>query len=147
MYGDFRDRPARREGLGMWDIAAAVCIGVLAANAITWGVAELRVRWELHQMAQATREAVRRIESEAAGAAAAQREALQADRRRRAAQEHAEDAARRAVLAEKERKAAAWAKFYRPSKGCVESTVSVECANEHVRAKSEFERRYGAGEL
>jgi len=147
MNGDFRDRPARRDGLGMWDVAAAVCIGVLGANAITWGVAELRLRWELQQVAEASRQAVRRIEAEAARAAAAQRDAVQADRRRRAVEQHADDAARRAVLAEKERKAAAWAKFYRPSKACVESTVSVDCANEHVRAKTEFERRYEAGEL
>lgn len=158
MHGDFRDRPLRSAGLGMWDIAAAVCIGVLAANAITWGVVELRLRWELHQAGEAAqrvverlkeegRRSAERVEAEARRRAVAVEEAAERDRRTLAAQQHAEDAAKRAALAEQERRARAWSKFYRPSKGCAESTVSVVCANEHIRAQREFARRYAAGEL
>jgi restriction system protein len=43
-------------------------------------------------------------------------------------------------------KEAAWAAFYKPSEECLNS-VSVECGNEYIRARREFERRYENGEL
>jgi hypothetical protein len=43
-------------------------------------------------------------------------------------------------------KEAAWAAFYKPSEECLNS-VSVECGNEYIRARREFERRYAQGEF
>jgi restriction system protein len=43
-------------------------------------------------------------------------------------------------------KEAAWAAFYKPSEKCLDS-VSVECGNEYIRVRREFERRYADGEM
>lgn len=43
-------------------------------------------------------------------------------------------------------KEAAWNAFYKPSPECLK-TVSVECGNEYLRARKEFERKYEAGKL
>lgn len=75
-------------------------------------------------------EAVRRAKVEAAKQAAIDREAIERNRTR---------------IAELE-KAQAWAAYWSPSAECL-ATASVECGNQHIRAKREFERRYAAGEL
>lgn len=51
-----------------------------------------------------------------------------------------------AVAAAERRKALAWDAFWKPTVECVTAT-SIECGNQHIRAKREFERRYAAGEL
>jgi hypothetical protein len=51
-----------------------------------------------------------------------------------------------ALRAGEDPKEAAWSAFYKPSPECLK-TVSVECGNEYMRARKEFERRYEAGEL
>lgn len=57
-----------------------------------------------------------------------------------------EEAARRAEAAEAERKEQAWAKFYRKPASCNDAGT-MNCANDYIRAKQEFERRYARGEL
>lgn len=89
-----------------------------------------------------------------------QDEQLQAERRRaqaeeaaKQAQQQAESAAKQIALLTKQRQAdqikrqadeahvskeAAWVKAYRPAAGC-ESTATVQCANDHMRQRAEFE--------
>jgi hypothetical protein len=69
----------------------------------------------------------------------------QAERDKFAKQQAAIDAASRAADA----KEAAWKQFYQPSSNCqsYESRASMECANEHVRAKRDFEAKWAAGQL
>lgn len=69
----------------------------------------------------------------------------QAERERNAAQQDAIDAANRAADA----KEAAWKKFYAPSTNCqsYDSRATMECANEHVKAKREFDALWAAGKL
>lgn len=145
MQGDYRAFE-RSGGSGLvWQIAAGVCIGILAASVIQWVAVEARVRWELQQASIQLRGATERVQREqlqsqqaANDRAVAQREALAA------AQRQAEES-KRAAAQEIERKASAWQQFYRPSRGCGEAGQSVECANEFIRAKRAFEASYAKG--
>jgi hypothetical protein len=92
---------------------------------------------------------------------------MMADLRRRQAQERFEDAQRELqeqrerAQAERDKLAAkqaaidadsakerAWERFYKPSPGCQGGdTGTTFCANEHVRARVEFERRWDNGQI
>lgn len=159
MYSDFREVGKSGTGLALgWQIAFGVCIGSLAASFITWGAVEARLRWELQQVAAAQRDQADRASSarirEREAAAAADRERAQtlvaAERARiqaTAAAQRAQQAGNAAAFVEVERREQAWRKFYRPSPGCSGAGVSVECSNEFIRFKREFETRYVAGPL
>ena len=70
---------------------------------------------------------------------------LEAEMRQRA-RESAEQAA---VEAER-RKDRAWQRFYQRPDFCADNPTSaqmVQCANQHIRARKEFEERYAAGRL
>ncbi len=147
-----------REGLTIWKIAVGVCLGSLVASAITWGVAELRVRWEIQQAAHALQnQTVRAQEAHSSAQSNAALDALRAakdqsqlelQQREELLRQQREESDRiRARQEEAEKREAAWKRFYRPSAGCAASTVSIECANEHIRAKKEFEAKYGTGQL
>jgi hypothetical protein len=71
----------------------------------------------------------------------------------RVRQEHAvnRDASARRAAVEREaaRKEAAWKDFFHRSPRCVveDNQTSVECVNEYIRAKRDFDRRWDAGQL
>lgn len=46
-------------------------------------------------------------------------------------------------------KEAAWSRFYEPSPNCMnpDRRGTVDCANEYIRAKTDFEQRWNAGAL
>lgn len=69
----------------------------------------------------------------------------EAERQRVAAQRAAIDAANQAAAA----KEVAWSRLYRQSKQCepYDAPATMECANEHARAKKAFEERWAAGRL
>lgn len=86
----------------------------------------------------------------------AERRRAQAEETARQAQQQAESAAQQIALLTKQRQAdrvkreaqeahaskeAAWAKAYRPAAGC-ESTATVQCANDHMRQRAEFEAEW-----
>jgi hypothetical protein len=148
MYTDAREFEKRSAGLGLgWQVAFGVCVGTLAASAITWGAVEARLRWELWQFSKA-----QQVQTQREGAAQAARDRAAADAERARVQalvesQRSAESARASAAAEVARRDAAWQRFYRPSPGCVPATVSVECANEHIRFKREFEERYAAGRL
>lgn len=64
-------------------------------------------------------------------------------------QEEAESNRIAALNAETARREASWAKFYVPSPFCKnpDNRITMECANEHLRAKKEFDRKWAAVEL
>jgi hypothetical protein len=71
--------------------------------------------------------------------------ALEAEMKQRA-RESAEQAAQEALR----RKERAWERFYQPPRFCSDNPTSaqmVQCANLHIRARRDFEERYGAGKL
>lgn len=48
-----------------------------------------------------------------------------------------------------DRREAAWSRFYKPSPPCQspDNRATMDCINEHIRAKREFEKRWQAGEF
>jgi len=103
----------------------------------------------MNQVTKATAtvsEQARRAAAEAQ-ARAARAEADRAAAKRQAAE--AEAARVAAINAEAARRDAAWQKFYVRSGFCrnPDNRTTMECANEHARAKKEFDRRWAAGEL
>lgn len=67
-----------------------------------------------------------------------------------AAQQRALEDARRAALDEAARRERAWAKFYKRAPNCDNNPNQeqlVECANQHIRAKRQFDEAYVAGKL
>jgi hypothetical protein len=76
---------------------------------------------------------------------AQQLSALEAEMRQRAR----ETAAQAAVEAAR-RKERAWQRFYQRPDFCADNPTAalmVQCANQYIRARKEFEERYGAGKL
>ena len=157
-YQPFGNDPT--PGPSIWIIAAGVCIGMLVANVITWAATELRIRWELQQVSTTLNSTLKDQAEQAQRAIlkmnrdtqleqqrqARERDRAAADERQRAAdQQRAGEDQKRAAQAEVDRKEAAWRRFYKPSPGCETASTSVECANEHIRAKREFEAKYSAG--
>jgi hypothetical protein len=70
---------------------------------------------------------------------------LEAEMRQRA-RENAEQAAQEAAR----RKQRAWERFYQAPAFCSDNPTPaqmVQCANHHIRARKEFEERFGAGKL
>lgn len=133
--------------------------GLIAYFAVRWYEtrkveAALRVFTEAvtGSSAQVTREMAAAQERARSLAAAAQLRAEQERAERAAAQRRAAEAeAARvaAVNAEAARKEAAWQKFYVRSDFCKnpDNRTTMDCANEHARAKKEFERRWAEGQL
>lgn len=121
-----------------------IALGLFLGALLIWMAIEYRARYELRQVHQALQESteamqvsVQRREAEHAAYREAQR--LQQ------AQRQVTDYQHRIELQRVERaKADAWARFYQPSPQCL-NDATVECGNAHMRARKEFERRYGAG--
>ena len=152
-------------GFPFWSIAAAVCLGTVGANAITWAAAEVRINWELNRAAAVfndrsgqVRQSLERSQRELSRAAQRQTEELERAAQQRSQQQAAqrEEAAEqqridydriRQAQQETTRRETAWKRFYKPSPACAGASSTVECANEHIRATREFERRFAAGEF
>lgn len=165
-YWEAKDR---REGLRLLGnrsqrmhpatVATLWIIGVILVLAIAGSVMQWRAR--------AAVENVMRLGQEAALRAQAQGQAEQARRDEVARQEHqqaryqqqeamrvqdivqrqrGEDDARRAAGDAVDRKAKAWAKFYRKPSAC-DDAATMECANAFIRAKRVFEEKFAQGEI
>ena len=76
--------------------------------------------------------------------------AEQQSRLEKAALQRATEEARRAAIEEAARKERAWARFYKRPPHCDNNPNQgqmIECANQHIRAKRQFEEAYAAGKL
>jgi len=134
--------------LPLWaHVAIGVAVGVLIANAVqAWAV-----RQYLEADLQKTSDAAAAYDANAAERARAERAAAAMREQRRIGNElattQAADQARADAAAETERREQTWRKLYRPSPGCIGSVATVECANEHMRFKRDFDEKYNAGRL
>lgn len=131
-------------------VAVGVFIGTLAAAWVIWRVS-------IWQVEQGFRDASAAVERVATAAAARERVAAEsvrraeADRRLRVANDQAaEERARQAAEVETARRDAAWRSFYKAPSSCDTSKGgewTVDCANDHMRAKKRFDALYDAGKL
>lgn len=138
-------------------VVLAVILGVVAVWSAQVAIVEWRARVAAEQIMRASNEAMRQTQLRIKQA---QREAEEREERRQVAvrqqeetkaqvvaeRQQAADEARRAAVAAAERKEKAWARFYRKSAHCADA-ATVECANEYIRAKRQFEEKYARGEL
>jgi len=71
------------------------------------------------------------------------------DRQAKADAQHAEAAAKEAAINIAAAKEAAWDRYYKPSEKCqsYDARATMDCANEHVRAKREFDAKWAAGAI
>ena len=132
-------------------------LGIALGAFLVWMAAEYYMRYRIKQAAEVIQTVVDDASEEmrAAQVRATERQAAfrrqQEEQRRRDAQARAaaiqaSAGRQRTIRAAEAAKAAAWAAFYQPSAQCL-NEASVECGNQHMRARREFERRYAAGEL
>lgn len=123
-------------------IAAGVFIGALAAMFAYEGVSALRAEYALNQLAQQAQQAMRadrermRVEQES-GAARQQQQQAQAQ-----ALQDARDLAQRLQRDREQRRANAWADYYRPSPPCLVDSATMACANEYMAAHKRFDAQY-----
>ena len=133
-------------------IALGILLGGLGVNLITNWYESRQAEATVRQFAAAMAGANVQAESARAHAAAvaqkqrAQELALNAERHRI---ERLRMAAAEYATAEKVRRDAAWAKFYRPSAACRDpaNSATVKCANEFARARKEFQQRWSQGPM
>lgn len=138
-------------------IAVGVAIGILTAMALTWLAGEWRAQQAAKEaeavLRQFTVNQSRTIEAANARAAAmAERARQEAQDRREAAAalQRQQEQAKRDDMAEVERREQAWARFYKRPAHCADPPTGlamVECANQHIRAKRQFDELYSAGKL
>jgi hypothetical protein len=128
-------------------------IGIFLGGLLLWAAMEYRARYAVQQINQALEQSVYQMK-----ASTARQQELQAERRRQeelnriAAKQQQRDGEvaqanrRLAVEAAERAKEDAWTRFYQPSAQCLKES-SVACGNAHIKARREFERLYGTGEL
>lgn len=156
------DRNSEQPSLAFWiaAIALGILLGGLGVKLITdWfesRQAEAVVRQFAAAMGTASAQANQQRLAAAAIATAhaaavaekqrAQEAALNAERHRI---DRLRIAAAEQAIAEKMRRDAAWAKFYRPSAACQDpaSRATLKCANEFARAQKEFQQRWSQGSM
>lgn len=141
----------------VWKIAAGVAIGIIVAVLAIYVIERLRMQAALDEAAKVFQGITRGVqESNAVAAAEARRReaarlaAEQDARLNQAAQQRALEDAKRAALEEAARKERAWARFYKRPASCDNNPTPehmVDCANQHIRAKRQFEDAYAAGKL
>lgn len=138
--------PFRKQSpVGFWTIAGAVCLGILAAHTIELIAATAMARASLQWAAYELDKSAKAARAEASQRAAhAEREQQQARAANAAAQQAAAEAEQRRQLA-KAKKEAAWAEYYKRDPACDDNPSTetfTRCANEHLRAKTQFEATY-----
>lgn len=128
-----------------WTIACAVMLGILMADGVRTVVIAAWARWEL-------REAISEFNKNTAQAKREQKEARQirAEADAKAAQARTNavmqaETAQRKRAVEAAQKEAAWKAYYQPAPICSDppdSAAFTKCANDHLRAKKQFEATY-----
>ena len=131
--------------IGFWTIAGAVCLGILAAHTIELiaaaAMARASLQWAAYELDKSAKAAQAAEGQRAANAERQRQQAMAADA---AAQQAAAEAQRQRQLADA-KKEAAWAKFYKRDPACDDNPNTetfTRCANEHLRAKTQFEATY-----
>lgn len=140
-----------------WKIAAGVAIGIIAAALVLFLVERVRTQMAIEEAAKLFQGLTKGMQESTARAAEdgrrreAQRAAAEQQTRLNiASQQRALEDAKRAALEEATRRERAWAKFYKRAPHCDNNPNQeqlVECANQHIRAKRQFDEAYAAGKL
>ena len=148
------DRNNEEPSLVFWvaAIALGILLGGLGVKLITHWYESRQAEAVVRQFVVAMNGANEQAENARAHAVAvaekqrAQEMALNAERQRI---ERLRIAAAEQAAAEKARRDAAWAKFYRPSAACQDpgSRATMKCANEFARAQKEFQQRWSQGSM
>ena len=148
------DRNSEEPSLVFWvaAIALGILLGGLGVKLITDWYESRQAEAVVRQFVVAMTGANEQAEKAHAYAAAvaekqrAQETALNAEKHRI---ERLRIAAAEQAHAEKTRRDAAWAKFYRPSAACQDpgSRTTMKCANEFARAQKEFQQRWSQGSM
>lgn len=128
-----------------WTIAGAVMLGILMADGVKTITNAALVRWQMSEAIDAFNKATERSrrEHEQAERISAEADAKAAQARENAVM--AAEAAQRAKAAEAARKDTAWKAYYKPAGICSDppdATTFTKCANDHLRAKKQFEATY-----
>jgi hypothetical protein len=123
-----------------------IALGIFLGTMLVWIAVELRARYELAELNRSVQ-----ISAEQLGQQAFEAEERRAKRDRdiRALQNAQSMKAQRMQaerVATERAKEKAWASFYHPSAECQAST-SIECGNQYIRARREFERKYASGQM
>jgi len=139
------DSYEKRQPASFWTITGAVCLGILAAHTIelvaATAMARASLQWAAYELEKSAK-AAKAAEGERAVNQERQRQqALAIDAE---AQKAAAEAEQRRQMA-KAKKDEAWAKFYKRDPACDDNPSTetfTRCANEHLRAKTQFEATY-----
>ena len=155
--GERRSFAERDDGTLIWKIAAGVAIGIIVAAVTLYAVERYRMQVAIDeglrafkQITQGVSESAARADRERKRQEAEQDARAQDARLRQAEQQRAVEVARREALDAAARKERAWAKFYKKPPNCEgdpNSEQMVNCANQFIRAKRQFEDAYVAGKL
>lgn len=127
-----------------------IALGITLGGVILFALANVYFGYQLRAVSRAVSSELSSSIAEAERASAQAKVAVESRRReelrRRAAETQQAALASRVLTAAEAQKEAAWQRFYQPRPACLESS-SVECGNEHIRARRDFESRYSAGKL
>lgn len=148
------DRSSEEPSFLFWiaAIALGIVLGGLGVKLITNWYGSRQAEAVVRQFVVAMTDVNEQSEQARAHAAAVaekqrlQETALKAERHRI---ERLRIAAAEQATAEKTRRDAAWAKFYRPSAACQDPgrRATMKCANELARAQKEFQQRWSQGSI
>lgn len=139
-----------REETRIWKIAVGVVLGVALAGVIGFFVRAWLAQQAIKQIGE---QASQMLLQQQRAAAEMQRRAAEREDARRAELARTlreQEQAKRAALDEQIRRERAWQKFYKRPAKCDEnpnSETMMQCANEHIRAKRQFDELYAAGKL
>lgn len=140
-------------------------LAVLAAILVAWFIRAVYVEWQLRQVLETFNQQVTVINANAQKdielsrirnqAATEERARIQQEKvyQQKLAKHQLEldqQAAINHAINERDRKAQAWADFYKPAKGCEPSNDNKDlmmCANDHARARKNFEAQWANDQL
>jgi flagellar biosynthesis/type III secretory pathway M-ring protein FliF/YscJ len=156
---DVTQFPRRHQSRSMHPVtmAALSLLGAVLLYAMIASFMQWRAQRMVDQVTRAGQESIRQsqLQAEQMQREASEREAQrQVELRQQEAlrvqaiseRHQVEEEAQRAAAEGVDRKAKAWAKFYRKPASCNDA-ATMECANSFIRAKRTFEERYARGEL
>lgn len=159
MQGDTRPswmEERRRGDVDVWKIAAGVALGILVAGAIGYFVRLWFISQALSGFNQSMSAIVRQSNEQAAQERQRQEQiraiAAQRDWERRQQEAEIQRAREATIQQAQERQSAkesAWSRYYRKPAACenADGQAFVDCANQHIRAKRQFEQLWAAGKL
>jgi hypothetical protein len=159
-----RNRPSfleASEHTTIWKIAIGVALGSVIAGMVMYAADRYMTQRAISQAVESFNQTMRGINQTTAREQAEMRRRTaeeevgrvqrdQQARQLRAEQQQASDDAQRAAQDAAARKERAWTKFYRKPLQCDGNPTSdtmVECANQFIRTKRQFEEAYAEGKL